>query len=108
RWGHAHFVERVPVKHAELRTRFENESVAVLAQRKDSPVRGPGRCRECGWLRANPLLFVDLPAGARVMAREETRIKQHVEKVAIQDRRRVVRGRGGLMPRDKRVVRLAW
>src|SRR5580765_8285253 len=76
RGGHAHFIQRILVQQTVLGTVLKNERVPVLAQGEDLAIRPPRRGRERGGLGADALLFVNLPAGPRVVAGQKSEIEQ--------------------------------
>src|SRR5205823_12913306 len=71
RRGHAHLIERVLSKQLEFLARLNHEGVAILAEGEDFSVVGPRRRCERRRRRIDPLLAVNLLAGARVMASKE-------------------------------------
>ena len=72
-------------------------------KREDLAVVRPGRRGEGRGRRIDALLAVNLVARARVVAGEEAAVEQRVVVIAVDQRRRIVRTRRGLIPGDELV-----
>src|SRR6185295_9040341 len=100
RRGERHFVERVLAKQLELRTRLNDEGVAIFTQQKDLAVVSPRRRGETAGVWRNPLPSVDLASGPRVMTEQEPSIEQRVVVIAVDERGGLIRPERRLIPHD--------
>src|SRR5215212_2897293 len=97
---HQDFAHRVYREQLVLRPRLDDEDLSVLARKVELAVGGDGRGGERA-AAVGEALLVDALAGRRPVGGQHPVVRERVEQVAVDDRRRHVRAAARLAPRDE-------